>query len=364
MSPARSRPSTPTASSATRPGRLLLIGPTDTHPASWEHLLGLVNDHPGRTGTAVVTVGQHRQGGVVVELTGDGRIRIPSMGLDLVAVGLTGDEALGCAALVAQSDPDATDIDIPHQTDADGWHSFADEAGALRTEHTQPRDPRSDSAAASTTSVLPRDDNDYLHVAATTAEDLAVLAPQVPADVRQAVQDADPTLDADIDAWFADDSDVPRLTLLGPVHARTNGVAIAKRRPYYTELLAYLATRPHGATPEEVADAFSLTGPRVRNDIKVLRDWLGVNPRTGRKHLPDARDSAAARAGGVGCTKSKAYWSTPSCSAVFESVANPAGRTASPTCAKHFSWSLASPSTSYAPAAGVGCSTATGSTIT
>ena len=282
------------------PGRLLLIGPTDTHPASLEQLLGLVSDHPGRTGTAVVTVGHHRRGGVVVELTSIGRILIPSMGLDLVAAGLTGDEALGCAALVAQSDPDATDIDIPHQADADGWHAFADEAGALRTEHTQPRDPRSDSVAASTTSVMPRDDNDYLQVAATTAEDLAVLAPQVPADVRQSVHSADLTLDADIDAWFADDCDLPRLTLLGPVHARTNGVAIAKRRPYYTELLAYLATRPHGATPEEVADAFSLTGPRVRNDIKVLRDWLGINTGTGRKHLPDARESVAARVRGVG----------------------------------------------------------------
>ena len=147
---------------------------------------------------------------------------------------------------------------------------------------------------------MPREDDDYLSAAATTAEDLATLAPQVPAGLRQAVEDADPALDADVNAWFADDCDLPRLTLLGPVGARTHGIAIAKRKPYYTELLTYLATRPHGATPEEVADAFSITGPRVRNDIKVLRDWLGVNPRTGRKHLPDARDSAAARARGIG----------------------------------------------------------------
>ena len=122
----------------------------------------------------------------------------------------------------------------------------------------------------------------------------------MPAGLANAVETADPTLDADINRWFAEDCELPRLTLLGPVGARTHGTAIAKRRPYYTELLTYLATRPHGATPEEVADAFSITGPRVRNDIKVLRDWLGVNPRTGRKHLPDARDSAAARARGIG----------------------------------------------------------------
>ena len=101
-------------------------------------------------------------------------------------------------------------------------------------------------------------------------------------------------------AWFSDRCDRPRLTLLGPVGVRAHGAPISKRKPYYTELLTYLATRPHGATPEEVADAFSITGPRVRNDVKVVRDWLGINPRTGRKHLPDARDTAAAQDRGIG----------------------------------------------------------------
>jgi LysM repeat protein len=280
--------------------RLLLIDVTDPPPASLDQLLGVVHEHQGRTGVAAAIVGQHTNpGGEVVELTSYGRLRVPSLGLDLVAVGLTADEALGCAALIAQS-TSAPDKPIPEQIDADGWHAYADEAGALRTEHTQGRAAPPDPAATPTTSVLPRDDDDYLRVAATTAEDLATLAPQVPAGLRQAIEGADASLDADLNAWFADDCDLPRLTLLGPVGARTHGTAIAKRKPYYTELLSYLATRPHGATPEEVADAFSITGPRVRNDIKVLRDWLGMNPRTGRKHLPDARDSAAAQARGIG----------------------------------------------------------------
>jgi LysM repeat protein len=282
------------------PARLLLIDVTDPPPSSLDQLLGVVHEHQGRTGVAVAIVGQHtKPGGEVVELTSYGRLRVPSLGLDLVAVGLTADEALGCAALIAQS-TSAPDRPIPEQIDAEGWHAYADEAGALRTEHTQSRGTRPDPATEPTTSVLPREDDDYLSAAATTAEDLATLAPQVPARLRQAVEDADPALDADLNAWFADGCELPRLTLLGPVGARTHGIAIAKRKPYYTELLAYLATRPHGATPEEVADAFSITGPRVRNDIKVLRDWLGVTPRTGRKHLPDARDSAAARARGIG----------------------------------------------------------------
>ena len=73
------------------------------------------------------------------------------------------------------------------------------------------------------------------------------------------VADADPTLDADLAAWRAGDCDLPRLTLLGPAWARTHGAALTKRRPFYTELLAYLATRPHGATPDEVADAIGIS---------------------------------------------------------------------------------------------------------
>jgi LysM repeat protein len=283
------------------PARLLMIDLTDQPLGSLGQLIRAVREHPGRTGTAVLTLGNHtNNGGVVINVTDHGRLGVPSLSLDLVAVGLTADEAFGCAALIAQSTSDARDVPIPERTDAEGWHAYADEAGALRTKHTQSRGTRPDPATGPTTSVLPREDDDYLGAAATTAEDLATLAPQVPARLRQGVEDADPALDADLNAWFADDCDLPRLTLLGPVGARTHGIAIAKRKPYYTELLTYLATRPHGATPEEVADAFSITGPRVRNDIKVLRDWLGVNPRTGRKHLPDARDSAAARARGIG----------------------------------------------------------------
>jgi hypothetical protein len=117
--------------------------------------------------------------------------------------------------------------------------------------------------------------------------------------MRAAVEDADPTLDADLEAWWAEECDLPRLTLLGPVWARAHGVALTKRRPFYTELLAYLATQPHGATPEQVAEALGVTSPRVRTDIKILRDWLGTNPRTGDKHLPDARTSDSARTRGI-----------------------------------------------------------------
>ena len=175
------------------PARLLLIDLTDPPSGSLDQLISVVHEHHGRTGTAVVTVGNHTNGGAeVINVTGQGRLGVPSLSLDLVAVGLTADEALGCAALIAQSTSDAPDVPIPQRIDAEGWHAYADEAGALRTEHTQSRGTRPDPATEPTTSVLPREDDDYLSAAATTAEDLATLAPQVPARLRQAVEDRRP----------------------------------------------------------------------------------------------------------------------------------------------------------------------------
>jgi hypothetical protein len=149
--------------------------------------------------------------------------------------------------------------------------------------------------------LLSAPDEVYTKVAATTAEDLAVLAPTVPASTRIAIAESDPTLDADVAAWFSDTCDLPRLTLLGPVLLRANGAAIAKRRPFYTELVAYLASRPSGATTDEVAAAFNLQkADTVRNAAKIVRDWLGRNPRTGELHLPHAPESAAGKRRGVG----------------------------------------------------------------
>ena len=68
-----------------------------------------------------------------------------------------------------------------------------------------------------------------------------------------------------------------------------------KRVPYYTEIVAYLATRPHGATVEELAEALG-----IRRDLNVVRGRLGTNPRTGRPYLPDAHQNAEAVQRGVG----------------------------------------------------------------
>lgn len=269
-------------------------------PPDLEQLLQTVYQHPGQTGTSVVVRGE-RQGtpGLVLRVTGNGRVSLPHAGLDLVAVGLTSDEAQGCAALLAQSE-DLVDAPMPVDQHArDGWRAWSDEAGALRQEHTIARHhPADDDDRA--VSLLEHDDEDYLRQGATTQDDLETLAPKVPERVRDAVTDADPTLDDDLAMWWSQDCPLPRLTLLGPVGARTRGTPVTKRKPYYTEMLAYLATRAHGATPEELADAFTITPAKARDYARIVRDWLGTNPRTGEAHLPDARKAPAAIARGVG----------------------------------------------------------------
>jgi hypothetical protein len=148
--------------------------------------------------------------------------------------------------------------------------------------------------------VLPFPDQTYLDSGATTTNDLAALAPRVPETVRSAVQEADPTLDEDVAAWLDPDTDLPRLTLLGPVRLRAHGELEKNRVGFYTEIAAYLATRENGATCAQFETAFNLQPTRARSDIRVARNWLGVNPRTGRKHLPDALRSQSGQARGIG----------------------------------------------------------------
>ena len=282
--------------------RLLLVDATTEPTPALTQLLTLLAQHPGATGSSVILAGapQENVTGTVLQVTSTGRVRLAQAGLDLVAVGLTSDEARGCSALIAVGE-NLTDEPIPAaDTAAQGWRAYTDAAGALRREHTIPRDTPAEDILGDTTCLLPRPDEDYTALAATTTQDLASLAPRVPARVREDVQEADPDLDADVLAWFADDCPLPRLTLLGPVKARTRGTPLALRKAYMTAVLAYLCTRPHGATPDELADAMNVSVGKARDYAKVIREWLGTNPRTGDPHLPDARRAPAAQSRGVG----------------------------------------------------------------
>ena len=278
------------------PSQLLIIGHQSGREAELDQLTALIDNHPGRTGTAVLLCGDAPSGAFEININEARQLTIPSMNLAARAVGLTVDETQGCASLLAQS-MIIEDAPIPDFSDDDGWHELATAAGSLRDQY---RVSRGVETIDPSTSLLDEADIAYISVAATTAEDLEALAPKVTERVRNRVEDADPDLDADLDDWFSDHCSRPRLTLMGPVGVRTTGIALDRRKPYYTELFAYLATRPHGATTDEVADAFDITPSRVRTDVNKLRDWLGTNTATGELFLPDARNAPAAQARGIG----------------------------------------------------------------
>lgn len=275
-----------------------------------DQLRHLVRSQPGRTGTAVVLVGdddperpdrsESAGPGVEIHLSRDGRLTLASVGLDLTAVGLSVAEAQGCAALLAQSE-DLDDVEVPvDETAEDGWEDYADQTGALRREYVVPRDTPSEEILEPVGSILAAADEVYVREAAATPDDLEALAPQVPQRLGEELERADPDLDQDVANWFDEHCTRPRLVLLGPVNARTCGKPVVKRKPYFTELLAYLTLRRrHGVTPAQVADAFDIEVRKARIYVNTVRNWLGTNTATGDPYLPHADKAPAARLSGV-----------------------------------------------------------------
>lgn len=274
--------------------RVLVI---DAHIATTPEVTGLLQnvlDQPHRTGTSLLIITDTDQptpgSGVQVRLTAEGRVVIPSVGLDLIAVGLTSDEAGGVAQLMQVADQTA-DEPMPALTDpTQAWEAHSNAAGQL----VDPRLGQRGGHEADGTTLMSEPDEAYL-ATATTPEELGTLAPIVPDEVRHEVEDADPSLDADLIEWFAKHSDRPRLSILGPLTVRIgrggNAVAGAKQRPFLTQLLAYLGTRPRGVTVAEVAEATGIATDRVRRDISNLRQWIGTDPTTGQLHIPGALES-------------------------------------------------------------------------
>ncbi|MDN5898557.1 MAG: LysM peptidoglycan-binding domain-containing protein [Brachybacterium sp.] len=283
----------------TWPAQMLVVDAASSGPDGLDELIEVIAGHAGRTGTSIVLVGEGEDGpaGEVLRVTSAGRVIVEKAGLNLSAIGLTADEARGCALLYAQSEVlDDTEIPVDEHA-TEGWEAYVDRAGSLRREYTLPRNDRRDEP---TSRLLTADDEHYLNESAVVAEDLERLAPQVTEKVRHEVEDKDPNLDQDVADWFARDCARPRLMLLGPVTAHTHGTALASRKPYFTELLAFLALRRRrGVTNDEIQEAFGITSTKVRDYVGIVRDWLGPNPATGEKHLPWAGKSQAAQTSGM-----------------------------------------------------------------
>ena len=263
----------------------------DSEPV--QRVVRIISSRHNRTGAAVIAVGgEPCAGDVVFELTAERRLLVPSLGLDLVAAGLSAAEA-AASARIAEVTREVEPKPAPANEPAtEGWRGLTDQSGALHYALADARPP----GRAGDASLLPEVPQMYEAVAATTAADVEAIAPIIPEKSRQLVEDADPSLDDDVTAWFDPTCSLPRLSILGPVRARTHGdaSAVAKRKPHYVEMLTFLALHPGGASSLQVAEAFSLKKERVRIDIGVVRKWLGSNPRTGQPHLPPATQSRVA----------------------------------------------------------------------
>lgn len=267
----------------------------------------LVSTHVGCTGTAILLVGTpageptEELSTAVIRLTSDGRVLLEQQGLDLAAVGLTSEETRGCALLYAHSEiPD--DVEVPVDEDArEGWEALVDQTGAPRRTLTLPRCTSERDLEEPVTTLLNGADEGYVAAAPAVTKDLEALAPKVPETVRARVRAEDPTLDADLAAWFDPQCPRPKLTLLGPVSVRTYGRPLAKYKALCTEIVAYLALRPRiGATRDELAEAVGWDDPsRVRKYVDLVRHWLGEDPETSEHYLPHANKSPAARSRGV-----------------------------------------------------------------
>ena len=225
-----------------------------------------------------------------------GMLSIPALELELVAEQLPASEAgqlaqLLAAAAVEQDEP------APAAEGDEPWQAFADLAGNLRPEVTATADQPTLRVAGTwpgrPNSILPLPAQQYAAKAATTEQDVALLAPGVSDLVRTELVRSDPTLDADLEAWWDPDSTVIKLRMLGPVQVWAAGLDPAPAgRPQKVEAVAYLATRTRGASaaqcredlwPEDGSDKPT---SKVRNLMGGVRSWLGVNPQTGREHLP------------------------------------------------------------------------------
>ncbi|KRA30990.1 MULTISPECIES: LysM peptidoglycan-binding domain-containing protein [unclassified Nocardioides] len=244
---------------------------------------------PGRSSAALVELaGEPRPGSTHFHLTTEGRLQVASLGIDITAAGLSEDEARACALLLDLTIEERA-VPVPPSEDPD---AVSDLAGALASPLTEERP----TGAAGDTSLLPLAPQVYVDAAATTPEDVQVLAPCATPDARARVEAADPDLDEDLARWDSPTVTSAKLTLLGPVGARTTGdaKATAHRRPFYVELLAYLVLHPTGAPGTDIAAAFAIKPDRVRVDISHLRRWLGTNPNTGKLYLPKAETPATA----------------------------------------------------------------------
>ncbi|TFV91203.1 LysM peptidoglycan-binding domain-containing protein [Blastococcus sp. CT_GayMR16] len=308
------------AGDAWAPHVLLIAPDVAKDSAGLVRLMTAMKQQRGRGAAALVLIDDPDHADAASwQLTVDeaGTLNIPVLGVELIAQQIPAGEAAQLARVLALATV-TDDRPIPPSRGDEPWDEHADACGGLRVDPSRagrrqpPAPAEADdvpvthqrcAAAKLSNSVLPLSALTYLDRAATTEQDLQALAPATDEDIRDQVEVADPALDADLADWADPSCPRPKLTLLGPVEVRAQGTLPERnpRRQFYTEIVAYLATRPGGVTSERYATAIWPNEPdvvgktKVRQSISIVRAWLGTNPATGSDHLP-----SGVTAGGVG----------------------------------------------------------------
>ncbi|SOC49475.1 DNA-binding transcriptional activator of the SARP family [Blastococcus aggregatus] len=242
----------------------------------------------------------------LLTLADDGSLLVPALGLSLPAPQLTVQQACDIATLLA-FERDAMDDAIPASDGDRPWQVHTDAAGALLDDTTaeepgdaperlpQPRPARRSSAGGAALGPVSREHR----AKAADGNGQKTHGEWHPTELRQRIEDDLEQLDRDLVDWWSPDCARPRLTLLGPVTLRAHGdehaVAKSGRRRRYEEVVAYLATRPHGSTADEAATALQPARGGKTDPVSVrayvhrmtagARAWLGDDPATGEKHL-------------------------------------------------------------------------------
>lgn len=292
---------------------LLLTAPGRSTPGMELDETARAATEGGRAAVAVVLAGHER----TVEahdltISADGALTTSLLGVgDMTAYALPADLADEMAQAIALDRDGDLDEPIPAAAGGRPWDSFTDAAGALLPEYTLPREPAGHAAglvSAGTSCLLPAPDEVYVTEAATTAEDLAVLAPSVPPTTRAAVEESDPDLDSLVAEWFNPESELAKLDVLSPaitLTARGRQPAKKSLQDMCTEAVTYLWHHPAGVTTAQFANDlwpdhnYEGTDSRPKDVASMTRIWLGSDPRTGTEYLPRATRGGLYRVDGL-----------------------------------------------------------------
>jgi LysM repeat protein len=258
----------------------------DTARPATASLLDEMERAPGRTSVVFVAASSAPldQRAMTLTLTSDGNLHTPWAVVRPNR--MTAAEATVLGKLFDDADIEG-DVDMPIGVDSEGGSTNVDRAGALVEGLTEERCGTGDPD-----SILPRPDRAYIDAAATTVEDLAVLAPAVPPSEGAAAVTADPTLDQDLADWEDRDGRRPKLRVLGPVELRAVGEKtkeVEDRPAYFTELAAYLACHSEGVTPNQMAADFGIQNNTLHTRLGQLRKWMAKNPESDEWYLPIAQ---------------------------------------------------------------------------